>query len=272
MSSPIFAGSIPQIYGQYLVPMLFAPYAADLAARVADRHPERVLELAAGTGALTRSLAERLSPSASLVATDISPPMLDLGRQQGTARPVEWRPADAMALPFPDSTFDVVVCQFGVMFFPDRAGAFAEVRRVLKPGGQLIFNVWDRMDQNDFAATVDLAVRACFPDDPPTFVERLPHGYHDLSVIRQDLAQGGFTQSAEVTTVQFRSSAASAEVVAVGFCHGTPLRTEIERRDPAGLARVTEAARRAVEDRFGSSAVEGTMQAHIVTVEREGTA
>ena len=149
-----FAGSIPQFYESYLVPLIFEPYAMEMATRVATLHPSSVLEVAAGTGVVTRQLAVVLSAATSIIATDLNQPMLDHAAAIGTARRVEWRQADAMRLPFPDEVFDVVVCQFGVMFFPDKAVAMSEARRVLRPGGTLLFNVWDRIEQNDFAAAV----------------------------------------------------------------------------------------------------------------------
>jgi len=147
-----FAGSIPEVYDTILVPMVFASYAEDLARRVAARRPGRVLEIAAGTGVLTRALATALPESAAIIATDLNQPMLDRASLVGTCRTVEWRQADAMALPFGDGSFDAVVCQFGAMFFPDKAHAFAQARRVLAPGGFLLFNVWDRIEENEFAA------------------------------------------------------------------------------------------------------------------------
>src|SRR6185312_17238409 len=150
----VFAGSIPQLYDEYLVPLIFEPYAEDLAARLAARNPGAVLEIAAGTGVVTRAMAKRLPASTSIVATDLNAPMIERAQAIGTARPVEWRTADASSLPFGDGTFDAVVCQFGVMFFPDRARAFAETRRVLKPGGAFLFNVWDRIVDNEFADVV----------------------------------------------------------------------------------------------------------------------
>ena len=174
-----FAGSIPQLYDTYLVPLIFEPYAADLAQRLRARSVTRVLEIAAGTGVVTRALASALPASVSIVATDLNQAMLDRAAAVGTARPVEWRQADAMQLPFADGAFDAVVCQFGVMFFPDKAKAFAEARRVLKPGGVFIFNVWDRIEDNEFADVVTTALAPVFPADPPRFLARTPHGYHD---------------------------------------------------------------------------------------------
>src|SRR6185437_3429182 len=152
-----------------------------LASRQSTRKLSRVLEIAAGTGVVTRHLASKLPADVSIVATDLNQPMLDTAADMGTSRPVEWRPADAMQLPFEGGEFDAVVCQFGVMFFPDKAKAFSEARRVLRPGGVLLFNVWDRIEENEFADAVTTALESLFPDDPPRFLARTPHGYHDVA-------------------------------------------------------------------------------------------
>jgi hypothetical protein len=153
------------------------------------------------------------------------------------------------------------------MFFPDKARAFAEARRVLRSRGQFIFNVWDRIDHNDFADTVTRALGTLFPDDPPRFLARVPHGYHDPSVIARDLAQGGFTRSPQMTTLPARSRAVSPRFPAVAYCQGTPLRGEIEARDPSRLLEATDIATSAIAHRFGSETVDGKIQAHIVAVE-----
>ena len=267
-SDRVFAGSIPQLYETYLVPLIFEPYAADIARRVAARQPARVLEIAAGTGVVTRHLATVLPRTASIVATDLNQPMIDHAAAIGTARPVEWRQADAMQLPFPDGSFDVVVCQFGVMFFPDKAKAFSEARRVLDAGGALIFNVWDRIEQNGFAATVTEALEMLFTIDSPRFLARVPHGYHDRSTIEQDLARGGFSRPLELTTLAARSRADSPRIPAVAYCQGTPLRNEIEARGASRLDEATDIATAAIANRFGSGAVDGKIQAHIVTIGR----
>ena len=163
----LFAGAIPRLYETHLVPLIFAPYAEDLAQRVAALRPARVLELAAGTGVVTRALAAALPPEVPLVATDLNPAMLDEAASMGASRPVEWRQADALALPFEDGTFDAVVCQFGVMFFPGKARDFREARRVLRAGGTLVFNAWDRIEDNEFADAVTVALASMFPADPP---------------------------------------------------------------------------------------------------------
>jgi SAM-dependent methyltransferase len=228
----------------------------------------RILEVAAGTGVVTRALATVANEAISIVATDLNQAMLDEAAAVGTARPVQWQLADAMALPFPDAHFDAVVCQFGVMFFPDKSKAFSEARRVLKPGGVFIFNVWDRISENEFADTVTAALEAVFPEDPPRFLARTPHGYHDRSTIERDLANGGFTQSPRIATLAARSRAASAGVPAIAYCQGTPLRNEIEARDASRLAEATDVAAAALAQRFGMHSVDGKIQAHVVTVEK----
>jgi len=263
-----FAGSIPEIYDTYFVPLIFEPYAQDLAARVAARQPARVLEIAAGTGVVTRAMAALLPASTTIVATDLNPAMRDRASAVGTQRPVEWRPADAMKLPFDDQCFDAVVCQFGAMFFPDKPKAFSEARRVLAPGGVLLFNVWDRIEENEFTATVTDALATVFPADPPRFMARTPHGYHDRDAIARDLAAGGFTSTPRIVTVAARSRAASCDIPAIALCQGSPLRNEIEARDPTGLSAATAVSARALAERYGRGPIDGKIQAHIIEVER----
>ena len=263
----VFAGSIPKLYETYLVPLIFEPYAVDLVSRVASRSVTRVLEIAAGTGVVTRRLASVLPEHVSIVASDLNQSMLDEASASGITR-VEWRQADAMQLPFENGTFDAVVCQFGVMFFPDKAKAFSEARRVLRPGGVFTFNVWDRISENEFADVVTTALESQFPRDPPRFLERTPHGYYDRQTIERDLSNGGFTASPSVATVAARSRAESPRIPAIAYCQGTPLRSEIEARDPSGLGKATDIATEAIAQRFGRNAVDGKIQAHVVTIER----
>jgi ubiquinone/menaquinone biosynthesis C-methylase UbiE len=266
-SDSVFAGSIPELYDRWLVPLIFEPYATDLATRVALRSPSRVLEIAAGTGVVTRGLAASLPRATTIVASDLNRAMLDRAAAVGTARPVDWREADAMQLPFPDESFDAVVCQFGVMFFPDKAKAFAEARRVLRDGGAFLFNVWDRIAENEFADEVTRSLETMFRADPPRFLARVPHGYADASVIARDLAAGGFAKSPEIVVLAERSRADSSKVPAIAYCQGTPLRSEIEARD-ARLVEATDVAAAAIARRFGSGAVDGKIQALVVAVER----
>jgi SAM-dependent methyltransferase len=265
-SDKLFSGNIPKLYETYLVPLIFEPYAADLARRMAARPIGSVLEIAAGTGVATRAMAAALPESVALIATDLNQPMLDYAASRDIARAVQWRRADAMALPFPDRAFDAVACQFGVMFFPDRGKAYAEVRRVLKPGGTFLFSVWDRIEENEFADTVTTALQTLFPADPPMFLARTPHGYHDPATIMRDLKAGGFDARAEIHRVTARSRAASPRDPAIAYCQGTPLRNEIEARDAGALDTATDVAAKAMEARFGAGAVDGRIQANVIVV------
>jgi ubiquinone/menaquinone biosynthesis C-methylase UbiE len=258
-----FAGSIPALYDHYLGPLIFEPYAADLAARLADVRSDSVLETAAGTGIVTRALVRSLPATVRVVATDLNQPMLDFASARTDSTRVTWRQADALSLPFANGTFDAVVCQFGVMFFPDRSAAYAEALRVLKPGRRLLFNVWDRIEDNELAHLVTEAVAGLFPEDSPRFLARTPHGYHDPARIRDELQAAGFQRIA-VETLERRSRAASPRDPAIGFCQGTPLRNEIEARDPNRLGEATDAAASAVAARFGPGPIDAKIQAHVV--------
>ena len=260
----IFSGSIPALYDKYLGPLIFEPYAGDVAKRLSSLRAGRVLETAAGSGILTRALLRSLPASVSVLATDLNQPMLDHAAAQTSFSNVSWQRVDAQTLPFPDRTFDAVVCQFGVMFFPDKQRAYREARRVLKPGGRLIFNAWDRIEDNEFADIVTAAMADLFRDDPPLFLARTPHGYHDKKAILDDLRGAGFVDIG-LDTVTRRSVAPSCRDPAIGYCQGTPLRNEIEARDASRLAEATEAAARRIGERFGDGPVDGKIQAHVVT-------
>ena len=263
----LFAGSLPQIYHGYLVPLIFEPYARDLVNRVQQQSARRVLEIAAGTGVVTRALASGLPDTTRIVATDLNQAMLDQAASLGTSRPVEWQQADASRLPFRDDEFDVVLCQFGAMFFGDKAAAFREARRVIEPGGRFLFNVWDRIATNEFADEVTNAVAPLFPVDPPCFLPRVPYGYNDPDLITRDLSEGGFATSPQIDTMTEWSRADSPRNPAIGFCQGTPLRNEIEARDATKLGIATEHATRAIAARFGTGEVKGRIRAHVIVVE-----
>ncbi len=258
----LFAGSIPENYDRYMTPLIFAPYADDLARRVARLSPGAVLETAAGTGIVTRALAPRLPPDARYVVTDLNQPMIDYAAQrQGPDRRIEWRQADALALPFEDAAFDVVCCQFGVMFFPDRAAGYREARRVLRRGGRFLFNVWDRIEENVFADDVTNALAEMFPFDPPRFLARTPHGYHDAELIAHELESVGFSDVV-IETIAQESRASSPHIPAMAYCEGTPLRNEIEARGT--LAAAVAHAEAAIAAKHGAGEVAAKIQAHIV--------
>jgi len=259
-----FHGSVPELYQRLMVPLIFEPYAEDLVRRLAGRPLRSVLELAAGTGVFTRELAALTTESVEIVATDLNSAMLEMARSRGTARPVRWEVADAANLPYAPKSFDAAVCQFGVMFPPDKVRMYAEVRRVLRPGGLFLFNTWDRLEESEFAWVASDAIQGFFPEDPPWFFSRTPHGYHDLETIRQEMSDAGFDEPIAIETVQKTARADSARTVATAYCQGTPMRGEIERRG-AALEEVTDAVTEALVSRFGSGPVEGRLQAFVVS-------
>jgi ubiquinone/menaquinone biosynthesis C-methylase UbiE len=260
----VFAGSIPENYDRHMVPLIFEPYAADMARRAASFSPRAVLEVAAGSGVVTRALAPALSADARYVVTDLNQPMLDYAasRQDADSR-ITWRQADALALPFENATFDIVCCQFGAMFFPDRTAGYREARRVLKPGGRFLFSVWDRIEENIFADDVTNALAEIFPHDPPRFLARTPHGYHDTAAIRRELADAGFA-TVDIETRAEQSRAPSPRVPAVAYCQGTLLRNEIEAREAGTLDAATDCATEAIAKRHGRGGVAARIQAHVI--------
>ncbi len=259
-----FAGSIPEIYDRFMVPLIFEPYARDLAVRIARARPRDLLETAAGTGVLTRAIVSKLPAHARIIATDLNQPMLDYAATRSHQDRVTWRQADALALPFEDHAFDVVACQFGVMFLSDKIKGFSEARRILKPRGHFMFNVWDRISENEFSDVITHELTAFFPHDPPLFMARTPHGYHDVETIREDLRAAGFTDIS-IETVAHVSRAASPRDAAIAYCQGTPVRNEIEARDASRLEDATNAAADALARRFGNGPIEGRIRAHVIT-------
>ena len=254
----VWVGSMPEAYERWLGPTVFRPFAVDLTRRVAACRPRRILELAAGTGILTRELLAGVG-GAAVTATDLNEAMVEFGR--GRVPGAVWRQADALGLPFDDGEFDAVVCQFGVMFFPDKAAAFAEARRVLAPEGSLVVNTWGTVDTHEFAMALMAGLRTVFPDDPPTFIVSIPHGYADPEAVAADARAGGF-DLVTVETVSLEGRAASAADIATGFCTGTPLRAEIESR--GDLDRITASVAEEMTARLGSGEIRGRMTAHVV--------
>lgn len=256
-----FAGSLPQIYEDCLVPVLFEPFAIDIAERAAALAPRDVLEIAAGTGVVTAHLARAL-PMARIVATDLNPAMLEVAAGLGLPDRVSWEPADALDLPFADAAFDLVLAQFGVMFYPDRAKAYAEARRVLRPGGTWLFNVWDRIEANCGSHAVHLAFQEALPEPKPGFLARAPFSYHDRALIEAELRAAGFTE-VSFTQVSRLGDASLAASLVRGLCGGTPLAAELAAH-PAELAREAEAlALKAVE---AAAAREGGLTLQAVAI------
>lgn len=260
-----FTGSIPQFYDKYLVPLIFESFAKDLALRAASSATTDLLELAAGSGVVTRELTEILGKNSKYRVTDINQAMLDHAKmQQEQDDRITWQQADALNLPFLDNTFDTVICQFGVMFFPDKIAGYHEAKRVLKPNGRFIFSVWDRIEENEFAHIVTEVAAISFPDNPPNFLARTPHGYHNTKLIKEELSVAGFSKI-NITTINEVSIGDSASHPAVAYCQGTPLRAEIEARDASLLDHITTQATKAIQSKFGvNGPVEGKIRGHVI--------
>ena len=259
----VFAGSIPGLYDRYMGPLLFLPYADEVARRAIQYAPRDILETAAGTGLVTAALHSAL-PDASIVATDLNPAMLTVASEHIRSDKVRFEPADAQSLPFPDESFDLVVCQFGAMFFPDKVKANAEVRRVLRDGGRYVAVIWDRLDRNPAAQIVHDTVTDIYPDDPPSFFARTPHGYADPGAIERDLRAAGFADIA-IETVELQSRPVSAADAATGLVGGSPLRNEIEERDPDGVDSAIIATTHALNRLDVNGRLDSRLSAHIVT-------
>jgi SAM-dependent methyltransferase len=260
-----FDGSIPEMYDRHLGALLFEPYAADLADRVVKRRPRKVLEIAAGTGIVSRRLLDALQPGTSLTVTDLNAPMLEYARQKTGAngRNVEWRQADAQKLPFPDESFDTVACQFGVMFFPDRLRALREFNRVLEKSGALIFSVWDSIDKNPVQLIAHSTIGAFFPDDPPDFYQ-VPCAMGDLAAVRRLTAGAGFKEIV-IETISFTGSSESAESAALGLVRGNPVINAIRERGTADVDEITRALAHALKGRFGAGTLQVPLRAHVVS-------
>lgn len=253
---------MPATYDRYLRGVIFGPPAHDLAQRAATTGATTVLELAAGTGILTRELVSAL-PGAQITATDLNDAMVAYGAHQVPS--ATWQPADAMALPFDDDAFDLVVCQFGVMFFPDKPAAFREMGRVLAAGGTLLLSTWDRIETSDVAVAIVAAMDAVLPDGAPPFLARGPHGYYDHAQIAADVEAGGL-HCDDITVVEVMGDAPSAADVALGYCGGTPLRAFLA--EAGDLDVLTAQVVAEMERILGPGPVHGRLTYHVVTASR----
>lgn len=257
-----FAGSVPQLYDLYLGPLLFQPYADELARRAAELNPARILETAAGTGIVTAAL-HRACPDAEIIATDLNQGMLDIASARLRSDKLVFAAADAQNLPFDASGFDLVVCQFGIMFMPDKVQANAEAKRVLRPGGRYMLAIWDKLENNPATHASASAVAELYPEGASDFLKRTPFSYADPAQIEHDLLQAGFNDI-EFETVTLRSRLPSAREAAMGLCQGTPMRLDIEAQGPDALERATDAAEQALKRFEGPDGLDAPMAAHIV--------
>lgn len=258
-----FLGTIPELYDRHLGPVIFEPYAADLARRVTVATAEPVLEVACGTGILTQQLRQSLPPTVRLVATDLNQPMIDYARSKlGVVESIDWRPADAAALPFAAASFAALACQFGLMFVPDKEAAFREARRVLAKDGLFAFNVWGSFEHNPFARIAHETIGRFFPKDPPNFYQ-VPFGFHDADALRRLLAANDFGQ-VELEWVTLETRSPSARSFAVGLVKGNPVSIAIQERGVA-LDPIVDALEAALARVGGDSPFRSTMRALVVT-------
>lgn len=258
-----FLGTIPELYDRHLGPVIFEPYAADMARRVTVTAPATVLEVACGTRILTQHLRALLPPTTQLVATDLNPPMIDYARAKlGTPARIDWRPADAAALPFAPGLFAAVVCQFGLMFVADKDATFREARRVLAKGGLLAFNVWDGFEHNPFGRIAHETIRSFFTADPPNFYQ-VPFGFHDPDVLRHLLDANDFGQI-ELDWVTLNAVSPTAKSFALGLVKGNPVSIAIQERGVA-LDPIVEAVAAALARVGGDNPFRSSMRALVVT-------
>lgn len=264
-----FAGSVPEHYDAELGPVLFAGYAADIAGRAAALKPGNVLELAAGTGIVSRRLRDSLAPETALLVSDLSPPMLAVARTKfQPGETVEFHQADAMALPFEAASVDQIVCQFGAMYFPDKIAAYTEARRVLRDGGSLVFNVWGTLERNPCAELAQATVEAIYPDDPPGFF-RVPYGYCDPDQVCAELEAAGFTEISQ-DTVSIDAAVADWGVLARGLVLGSPLIEEVRARGTVAEEAVVERFTIALRQRFGGESGHIPLEAHVFSARKPG--
>jgi ubiquinone/menaquinone biosynthesis C-methylase UbiE len=267
-----FAGSIPANYDRYLGPMLFEGYARDLATRVraASAGGSAVLEVAAGTGIVTEQLDASLPKAIALTVTDLNAPMLDVAQRRpalaASTRTIQWRTADALDLPFNDTSFDCVVCQFGVMFFPEKPRAARETFRVLRPGASWVFNVWGSLDENPGSRVAHETLQEFFPNDPPGFFH-VPFGFHDRPMLRELVLGAGFEEP-EIVDVDLIGTSPSAFDAAMGFLQGTPVATAIEERGMTDARPLVDAAAKKLAAQFGDKPFRSPMRARVVVAKR----
>jgi SAM-dependent methyltransferase len=262
-----FVGSIPANYDRYLGPILFYHFADDLAARLPVSPGMRVLEVACGTGILTERLMRRLAGRGTVVATDLNEAMLAHARTRvPEASGIEWRQADGTSLPLPDRSFDAVVCQFGLMFFPDKAAGVQEAYRALRPGGTYLFNVWDRLERNSITRIARETIATFFPDDPPQFYT-VPFSLHDVVAVRALLDAAGFSD-VRAETVEKVGQSPSAAAAALGLVEGNPIFGAIMERRPEALPEIKAAVALNIAAELGDHPVRSPLSAHVFSAHR----
>ena len=261
-----FAGSVPQNYETYLGPLFFEPYALDLVERIQNTGLENILEIACGTGRVTKHLASKLSPTTALIATDLNKDMLRVAESIVTSKNIKWQVADAHELPFEGDTFDLVICQYGVMFFQDKPKALREINRVLKPGGNFIFNTWNELQYNALSQMAQTVLEEVYPNDPPRFLEKGPYSFYNQEPIKALLTEAGFS-NISIELVAKTGLAATPEDAVNGILDGTPNFGYIAERDiPPSIAK--EKLKTLLTYHYGSKNLQLPMQAFVVEAKK----
>ncbi|MBS1902236.1 MAG: class I SAM-dependent methyltransferase [Bacteroidetes bacterium] len=261
-----FSGGIPDTYDRYLGPIFFDCYADDLVERLRPLAPKSILELACGTGRVTRQLHAAFGGTASITATDLSPDMLRTAQRLTAADGIQWEAVDAVSLPYADNSFDAVVCQFGIMFVPDKPKAYREAMRVLKPGGTMIVNTWDAIEYNPIIDIADKRLTKFFGPDGPKFYS-IPFGYYDESVIRDHLMQAGIGD-AKIETVSLEGNSPSAADAAKGLTQGTPVVMELQSHGADALEVISKQLAEDIVAAFGPGAFTDPLRAKVITARK----
>src|ERR1700730_1723858 len=252
MTSDIaFAGTIPENYDRFLGPLLFEPYAMDLADRIRGKKYKEVLELACGTGRVTRHLRQVLPAGAKLVATDLNADMIKEAAALMPDESINWQTADALELFFADESFDLVICQFGLMFMPDKLRALTEARRVLKPGGKFIFNTWDKIENNGAIYLGNQIICSYFPENPPRFY-KLPFSFYNPDEMETLLITAGFS-NIKISLVKKEGYCPSAAEAAIGIVERNPVYGYIVERDPELVPVIRKAVEKKISQTHGNS-------------------
>jgi len=261
VASISYSGTIPEFYDRFLGPLLFQPYAMDLASRTCQGSADHVLEIACGSGLVTRQLIRKLPSWSELIASDINPDMIATAKERVKEEHIDWLVADRQDLPFRESSFDLVVCQFGFMFMPEKGRAFKEAARVLKPDGRLLFNVWDRIENNPLIDLADKTVRGFFPVDPPSFYQ-VPFSFYDVGTIQELLDAAGF-RNTKIELVKEQSFSPTARDAATGIVDGIPVSTYIQKCNPALLDVIRNRVEKEIARLFGSNPLRAPMAAWV---------
>jgi len=266
MSAETSRGSIPENYDRYLGPLLFDPFAQDLVTRIAGKNYKNVLELACGTGRVTRHLRNALPGNAKLVATDVQADMIAMAALKVPIENIEWRTENAQQLTFEDATFDLVICQFGLMFMPDRTKALSEIHRVLMPGGRFIFNTWDKIENNGAIYIGNQIICSYFPENPPTYY-RLPFLLDQPDLLQTNLLATGF-KNIKVSVVEKEGVSPSAKESAIGMVEGNPIYNHIMQKDPTLVHVIRNAVEQKIAEAYGDSPLKTPLRAWVFEAQK----